>query len=160
MTLPQKLFLIFQFLCDDSVIVCNRCDDSVIVSNDPITDSFTETALTLPPTDTFLVPTSSRSIPTAASKLSTKLPKRPSTCELLPVYDCKTNVEKCVKMSRISNKRLVIDVEVLELLFSDSVHCRFCHKGPVKLYQTSAIHGFGIHILEVALCTVDSIQSI
>ena len=36
------------------------------------------------------------------------------------MYDRKTNVEKCVEMSRISNKCVVIDVEVLELLFSDS----------------------------------------
>ena len=86
-------------------------------SNDP-TDFFTKTASTVPPTDTFLVPTSSLSIPTAASKISTKPPKKPRSCELLSVYDSKTNVEKCVKLSRISNQRIVIDVAILELMFS------------------------------------------
>ena len=104
-------------------------------------------SVTNPPNDSSIDPTffyTSRDT-TAASKISISKPsKKPSCSKLLPTCDTQGYVGKNIQLRPIQNQRIIIDVSTLETIFEKSFECKFCHHGPVKLFETSARYGFGI----------------
>ena len=119
-----------------------------IIPSTPLSVSFSDNSLNDPNnSDLFTEPSSTIQFSASSGcTLPTKPPKKPPCSKFLTVLDNKTHTEKSVNLSTIGNERIVIDVAILELMFSKSLQCKFFHHGPVKLYRTSAVHGFGLFL--------------
>ena len=119
-------------------------DESTSEMSQSLSQNIASQSVINPPDDSFNVFDTSR-VTTAASKISFSLPsKKQSGSNLLPICDAQSYVEKNIQLKPIQNQRIIIDVTTLETIFESSFECKFCHHGPVKLFETSARYCFGI----------------